>query len=85
VLFPLAWAAEASLVWALGGAWALLAFGAALLPTGFFALAWRERLERLAGEARAVFLFLRDRGLPGRLRERQQALASELLELARSA
>ncbi len=64
---------------------ALVLFLAALLPTGFFALAWRERLERVGGEARAFARFLRDRDLPRRLRQRRQALAADLMALVRLA
>ena len=57
----------------------------ALLPTGFFALAWRARLEHVGQEAGAFLRFLRDRGLPHRLRERRRALAAKLADLARTA
>jgi 1-acyl-sn-glycerol-3-phosphate acyltransferase len=85
VLYPLAWAAEGWAAYALGGKVALAIFLAALLPTGFFALAWHERLEQVAKEARAFGRFLRDRDLLRRLRERRQALAAELAELVRLA
>lgn len=82
VIYPLAWLAEALAVLWLGGGWSAAAFVAGLLPTGFFALAWRARLDLVVAEARAVRRVLRDRGLRERLRERRQALASELLALA---
>ena len=85
VLFPLAWLAEAYAVFAGGGGLALVVFLGALLPTGFFALAWRERLEHVNQEARAFARFLRDRDLPRRLRQRRQALAAELVALVRLA
>ena len=85
VLFPLAWFAEAYAVFAVGGGLALVIFLAALLPTGFFALAWRERLEHVNQEARAFARFLRDRDFPHRLRQQRQALAKELIELVRLA
>jgi glycerol-3-phosphate O-acyltransferase/dihydroxyacetone phosphate acyltransferase len=85
VLFPLAWSAEAYAVFAVGGGLALVLFLAALLPTGFFALAWHERLEHVKQEASAFARFLRDRNLPRRLRQRRQALATELAELVRLA
>ncbi len=85
VLYPLAWAAEAWAVGALGGTVALGVFLAALLPTGFFALAWQERLDRIVKEARTFGRFLRDRELPRRLREKRRALAAELAELVRLA
>ena len=85
VLFPLAWLAEAYAVFAVGGRLALVIFLAALLPTGFFALAWRVRLEHVKQEARAFARFLRDRDLPLRLRQRRQALATELVALVRLA
>jgi len=85
VLFPLAWLAEAYAVFAVGGRLAAVIFLAALLPTGFFALAWRGRLEHVKQEARAFAQFLRDRDLPRRLRQRRQALATELVALVRLA
>jgi 1-acyl-sn-glycerol-3-phosphate acyltransferase len=83
VLFPLAWAVESYAVFAIGGFWPLVLFLAALLPTGFFAMAWRERLERVGREARAFVRYLRDHDLPRRLRQHRQALVSELAALAR--
>lgn len=83
VLYPLAWLAEAWAVLRLGGGWAAVVFVAGLLPTGFFALAWRSRLEHVVAEARALRRWLGDPGLRQRLRERRQALAGELLALAR--
>lgn len=85
VLFPLAWSAEAYAVFAVGGGLALAIFLAVLLPTGFFALAWRGRLEHVKQEARAFARFVRDRDLPRRLRQRRQALATELQALVRLA
>ena len=62
---------------------ALLAFLAALLPAGFFALAWRERLDGVRRDARTFLLFLRDPGLRARLLGRRKDLAASLAELAR--
>ncbi len=84
VLYPLAWAAEAWAVLHFAGGWALAAFLLALLPAGFLAVAWRERLDRVRHETRAFVRFLADRDLPRRLRERRQALASELRAFARA-
>jgi len=83
ILYPLAWAAEAWGVLRLGGTWALAGFLASLLPAGFFALAWRERLDRVRREARAFARFLGDRDLHRRLRERRRVLATELEALVR--
>jgi 1-acyl-sn-glycerol-3-phosphate acyltransferase len=85
VLYPLAWALEAWAAYAIGGKLALIGFLVALLPSGFFALAWRARLTHVGQEAGAFLRFLRDRGLPRRLRERRRALAAKLAELARAA
>jgi hypothetical protein len=54
----------------------------ALLPSGFFALAWRERLERVGRETRG---FLRDRERVAQLRERRNALLADLAAFARLA
>ena len=67
VLYPLAWAARGLGRFCdrrEGRPWSV--FLVALLPTGFFALAWRERLEHVGQEARAFARFLRDRELPHR-------------------
>ncbi len=82
LFYPPAWVLEAWAVHRVGGAWAAAAFLLALFPTGFFALAWRERLDRLGREARAFVSFLKDPDLPRRLEERRRKLVSELEELA---
>ena len=85
VLFPLAWLAEAAVVFAAGGRWALILFLTALLPTGLVALGWRGRLEHARQEARAFARFLLDRDAFRRLRLRRETLAAELGELSRLA
>jgi glycerol-3-phosphate O-acyltransferase / dihydroxyacetone phosphate acyltransferase len=82
VIYPLAWAFEGWLVhrWA-GTAW-LIVFVLALLPSGFFALAWQARLENVAREARGLLHFLARRGLHERLVDRRRALADEIERLA---
>jgi len=85
VLYPLAWALEAWVAYAVGGKLALIGLLVTLLPTGFFALAWRARLEHVGQEAVAFLRFLGDRELPHRLRERRRVLAAKLAELARTA
>jgi hypothetical protein len=82
LFYPLAWGAETWAVYGLLGGWAASAFLLALLPTGFFALAWRERLERLQSMLRAFVLVTKDRELPRRLQQRRQRLAGELKDLA---
>ena len=81
VLYPLAWLAEAWAAYRLGGGVALAVFLAALLPAGFFALAWQERLESAGRETRAFARFLGDRRAPARLGERRRALVAELRTL----
>ena len=78
VLYPAAWLVEAAVAWRLGGGWALGLFGAALLPGGFFALAWRERLDRVRKDARALLSVLADGDLAARLAARRRALRREL-------
>jgi 1-acyl-sn-glycerol-3-phosphate acyltransferase len=85
VLYPLVWAAEAWAVSAFAGTWPLVIFLAALLPTGFFALAWRARFDHVRQEARAFARYIGDRDLFRRLRVRRQELAAALAELARLA
>ena len=85
VLYPLCWLAEGWIALALGGKAALVVFLVALLPTGFFALAWHERFDHVVQEARAFARFLGDRDLPRRLRRQREALVAELVQLARRA
>jgi 1-acyl-sn-glycerol-3-phosphate acyltransferase len=81
VLYPLAWLGEGWAVHRLGGGGALAVFLVALLPAGFFALAWHERLESVGREARAFARFLGDRDAPSRLRATRRALVTELRAL----
>ena len=83
VLYPLGWVAEGWGATRLGGSWGLALFVAALLPTGFFALSWWERLARVRRDARGFGQFLWRRDLHERLRVRRRALAEELGALAR--
>jgi glycerol-3-phosphate O-acyltransferase / dihydroxyacetone phosphate acyltransferase len=85
VFYPLCWIAEGVAAWKLGGGWALAALIVAILPTGFFALAWQERVGRARRDALAFLRFLADRDLRRSLVERRQALVDELLALARLA
>ena len=82
VIYPLAWGFEAWLVDRFGGTGWLVVFLLALLPCGFFALAWQTRSENVAREARGLLSFLARRGLHERLIERRRALADELEQLA---
>lgn len=84
VAYPLCWVLEGGVAGWLGGGLGLVLFLAALVPTGFFALAWRDRLERVRRDARGFSRFLADRDLPARLAARRAALMRELAALARS-
>jgi glycerol-3-phosphate O-acyltransferase / dihydroxyacetone phosphate acyltransferase len=81
VLYPLAWIAEGWAVWRLGGSAAVALFVAGLLPSGFFALGWSERLSRVARDARAWLRVLLDRDVRGPLVERRRAIMRELGDL----
>ena len=82
VLFPVAWAAEAWLAWRLGGTPLLVLVLLALLPAGFFALAWQARVARVRRDLRAFLHFVGRRDLHRHLLERRHALAQELSALA---
>jgi glycerol-3-phosphate O-acyltransferase/dihydroxyacetone phosphate acyltransferase len=82
VAYPLCWAVQSWLVWRLGGGWLLGIFIASLVPTGLFALTWRERVERFRREVRGFFHFLRNRDLRQRLIERRRAILDELTALS---
>jgi 1-acyl-sn-glycerol-3-phosphate acyltransferase len=85
VLYPLLWAAETWLGWWLGGVPLALAVVLAIVPTGFFALTWRDRLARFAREARAFTRFLVDRALDRQLAARREAIRAEMGALRRLA
>lgn len=85
LFYPVVWTVEGWCLLRFGGGWALAIFLLALLPVGFFAIAWKTRFSRLGQEARAFVRFLGDRDLPRRLRERRRALADELRTMARTA
>jgi glycerol-3-phosphate O-acyltransferase/dihydroxyacetone phosphate acyltransferase len=78
VIYPLAWIVEAGLLWRWGGGGALALFVALLVPGGFFALAWSERLRRLYRESRALLRLLVDRDLGRHLGERRRAILGEM-------
>jgi len=81
ILYPVVWIAEGWAAWRLGGGWVLAVFTTALLPTGFFALTWAERLGRVLREARGLFRFLVDRDLHRHLLARRRAIMDELTAL----
>jgi glycerol-3-phosphate O-acyltransferase/dihydroxyacetone phosphate acyltransferase len=83
VLFPACWALEGSTAWRLGGGRLLGVFLVSLLPTGFFALSWAERLERLRRETRGLLAVLVDRDLRGHLLGRRRAIMAEFQDLLR--
>jgi 1-acyl-sn-glycerol-3-phosphate acyltransferase len=82
IVYPLAWALEAWLVARLLGPAAAVLLLLALVPAGFFALAWRARLRDVAREATALLHFLARRGMHARLLARRRGLAEELERLA---
>ena len=85
ILYPLAWAFETWLAWWLGGAPLAIAVAATLLPAGFFALTWRDRLARFVREARAFTRFLVDRDLDRQLAARRETILAEMRDLQRLA
>ncbi|MGH7373980.1 MAG: 1-acyl-sn-glycerol-3-phosphate acyltransferase [Candidatus Rokuibacteriota bacterium] len=78
VLYPLAWIAEGWLLWRWGGGWLLAPFAVLLVPGGFFALAWGERLRRLYRETRALLRLLVDRDLARHLAERRGVILKDM-------
>ncbi len=82
VLYPLFWCLEGWLAWRYGGGVALGVFIALLLPAGFVALSWRERLARVEREIRGLARRAREPGLLARLREERDELLRELKDLA---
>ena len=82
VLYPLGWALEAWLVKRVAGTRVLVAFLLLLVPSALIALAWRERLARVARQARAFGRFVLDRRLHDDLIAERRALVSEAMALA---
>jgi 1-acyl-sn-glycerol-3-phosphate acyltransferase len=82
-LYPLCWLVEGWTAYRLGGGRILGIFLAALLPTGFFALTWTERLARVRREARGLLTVLLDRDLRAHLLGRRRAIMAEFQELLR--
>src|SRR5207253_5859938 len=82
VLYPLCWAFEAWLVKRIAGTRVLVAFLLLLVPSALIALAWRERLARVARQARAFGRFVLDRRLHADLIAERRALVSEARALA---
>jgi hypothetical protein len=78
VLYPLAWGAQGWLLWRGVGGWPLALFVVLLVPGGFFALAWSERLRRLYRESRALLRLLVDRDLGRHLAGRRRAILDEM-------
>ena len=77
LLYPLVWCVEAWLVWRLAGPWWTAALAILLVPSGLLALAWRERLGEVVGQARAFFRFVADRDVERRLLEERRRLVDE--------
>ena len=78
VFYPLAWIGEGWLSWRLGGGGLTALFALLLVPGGFFALAWGERLRRLYRETRALLRLLVDRDLARHLAGRRRAILEEM-------
>jgi glycerol-3-phosphate O-acyltransferase/dihydroxyacetone phosphate acyltransferase len=77
-VYPLAWIGEGWLLWRGVGGWPLALFVVLLIPGGFFALAWSERLRRLYRESRALLRLLVDRDLGRHLGERRGVILEEM-------
>ena len=78
VIYPLVWIAEGWLLWRGGGGWPFALFVVLLIPGGFFALAWSERLRRLYRESHALLRLLVDRDLGRHLGGRRRAILDEM-------
>jgi hypothetical protein len=79
LLFPLWWIVEAVVLARVFGPWAVGLFVVALIPTGFYALSWRDRLQRFPREFGAAIRGRQD----ARLAVRRRWLRQELMALDR--
>jgi hypothetical protein len=82
IFYPLFWLLEGWLLWHYWGGAALLAFIVLLVPAGFVALSWRERLARVEAGIRGYLRLRREPGMLERLRAERDALLKELQDLA---
>ena len=82
VFFAIGWLVEGWLIAKAGGWPALIVFVLVLLPAGFFAIAWRERLARFRLDARGLLTFLLRRDLHSNLRARRDRIRERLADLA---
>jgi hypothetical protein len=85
VLYPAVWIAEAWTARRLAGTVGLALVLLVMLPSGLFALTWRERLERVGRDTRGLLRFLWRPDLHAWLLTRRRELHAELDELARAA
>ena len=83
VLFPLTWMAGVAVVWLWLGMNATLPAAIVLPLTGYAALIFFERLDRVVGGARALGLFVFRRRAFLRLLEEQRAIREEILALGK--
>jgi glycerol-3-phosphate O-acyltransferase / dihydroxyacetone phosphate acyltransferase len=83
VVYPLCWLLEGWLIWRMGGGGVFAVFMLSLLPTGFFALSWTQRLDRVRRDTRGLLTVLMDRDLRAHLLERRRAIMAEFQELLR--
>jgi glycerol-3-phosphate O-acyltransferase/dihydroxyacetone phosphate acyltransferase len=81
VIFPVFWIAEGLLASKLFGAGLL--FALVLLPAGFFAIGWKERLDRIRRDTRGFLSYVLKGDLRLRLLEKRRILGAEIAELAR--
>ena len=81
--FSLCWSAQTALVYMAWGAWPAVAYGLSLLPSAVLALYLRRERERIWGNVRVFFLFIRKRELRVLLELQREELEKELAGLAR--
>ena len=83
LLFPITWAALVVAVWLWRGPWAAALVAPVLPLTGYVALQFAERLDRVIGATRALGIFLFRRRAFLRLTAERRAIREQILELGR--
>ncbi|HVH11321.1 MAG TPA: 1-acyl-sn-glycerol-3-phosphate acyltransferase, partial [Gemmatimonadales bacterium] len=83
LLFPLSWTAVVLAFWLWWGPWTAALVAATLPLTGYAALRFAERLDRVAGATRALAIFVVRRRAFLRLTAERRAIREEILELGR--
>ena len=83
LLFPLTWTVIVAAIWLWRGPWAAILVAPALPLSGYVALQFAERFDRVLGATRALVIFLFRRRAFLRLTAERRDIHREIVELGR--